>query len=179
MSTPPRLALVGFMGSGKSTIGRLLAVRLDVPFVDLDEELEAGGLTIAEWFVRHGEASFREAERAALQRACARLRERGGVIALGGGAFEDARSRAELAACARTLWLDAPLEVLVERIRGDSSRPLASDAATLARLHAARLPTYSLADLRIDARGPAAHVVQQILEAIRPGRSDPDALRDR
>jgi shikimate kinase len=161
------LALVGFMGSGKTTIGTRLAQALAVPFVDLDAMIEEeSALSVREWFARRGEPAFRAAERAALERACTRLAPGGGVIALGGGGFAEAETRAVLAGRARTVWLDVPLATIARRVQDDGSRPLFRDAASVARLFAERKAAYAQADLRVDAEGSADEVVERVRAAI-------------
>ena len=161
------IALVGFMGSGKTTVGRRLAMALDVPFADLDALVEeASGLAVRDWFAHRGEPAFRAAERAALSRACERFAAGGGVIALGGGAFEDERTRAWLAGRARTIWLDAPLDAILARVHGDGTRPLFGDPDAVRRLFAARAPAYARADLRVGAGGTVAEVVDRVQAAL-------------
>jgi len=155
------------MGSGKTTIGIRLAQALAVPFVDLDAMIEEeSALSVREWFALRGEPAFRAAERAALERACARLAQSGGVIALGGGGFAEVETRAVLAGRARTVWLDVPLATIARRVQADGSRPLFRDAASVARLFAERNAAYARADLRIDAEGSADEVVERIRAAI-------------
>ena len=166
----PVIALVGFMGSGTSTVGRRLAGELGVPFADLDARIEEeSGLPVREWFARRGEPAFRAAERAALARACDDLAATGGVIALGGGAFTVPAVRAFLAGRARTVWLDAPLAAIEGRVPDDGTRPLFGDPASTARLFAERRAAYALADLRIDAGGPVDEVVGRIRTALAHG----------
>ncbi len=161
------LALVGFMGSGKSTVGRALAERLGRPYVDLDESLEqASGRTIRAWFESAGEAAFRVAERAELAAVLARLAPAGGVVAVGGGAFAEEETRDVLAAHARTIWLEVPLAEIRSRIVDDGARPLYRDPANVARLFAARRAAYAQAELRIDAAGSPTDVVERILAAL-------------
>jgi shikimate kinase len=165
----PVIVLVGFMGSGKTTVGRRLASVLGVAFADLDERIEEeSGLAVRDWFARRGEPAFREAERAALARALADFASQGGVIALGGGAFGDGRTRALLAGQARTIWLDAPLDAICERVPGDGTRPLFADPASVERLFAARAADYARADRRVDAGGPVEEVVARVRAAIGP-----------
>jgi shikimate kinase len=148
---PRTVALVGIMGAGKSSIGRRLAQRLKVPFVDADNEIEAAaGATVEEIFERHGEAAFREGER----RVIARLLE-GPVVVLatGGGAFMDAATRALLRERAITVWLKADLDLLLPRVTRRNNRPLLKgrDPRTaLATLIEERYPVYAEADITVD-----------------------------
>jgi shikimate kinase len=161
-----RVVLVGFMGAGKSTVGRRLAHQLDWGFLDLDTWIEEHhGCRIAALFVRHGEAWFREQERAAAARAATLKRV---VVAAGGGAFAQPATRAILRRGALTVYLQAAPDTLLRRIRPDGSRPLASNRAKITELLAAREPSYRLADVTLDttrlrpeavARAIAARVV--------------------
>lgn len=169
---PPRLprtlVLVGLMGAGKSSIGRRLAQRLGLPFVDADSEIEAAaGMTIEEIFQRHGEASFRDGER----RVIARLLDNPiQVLATGGGAFMDPQTRALVRARAISLWLRADLEVLVARVGRRTSRPLLKGGeprAVLERLIAERYPVYAEADIIVDTvDGPPEATLERVLAAI-------------
>ncbi len=151
------------MGSGKSTVGRILAVRLGLGFVDLDAALEAAsGRSIQAWFETRGEPAFREAERIELA-AALDCSPSGGVIALGGGAFAEATTRALLAGRARTVWLDVPLAVIRSRIVADGERPLFRDPAVVERLFAARKAAYASADLRVDGEAAVDVVVERIV----------------
>ena len=146
------IALVGMMGSGKTSIGRRLAARLGLRFVDSDGEIEAAaGMTITEIFDRHGEPYFREGER----RVIARLLAEGPcVLATGGGAFMDVRTRGAIAESGISIWLRADPATLLHRISRRSNRPLmrtADPAAQVERLLAAREPIYASADLTIDS----------------------------
>lgn len=162
------IALVGSMGAGKSTVGRRLAKRLGLPFVDADEEIQrSSGYTIAEIFDRFGEAGFREAER----REIARLVEGPPrVIATGGGAFAEEETRRLLLERCTAVWLDADIETLAGRLRRRSHRPLLKDAnprAILAELAARRNPFYAEAHLRIESgAGPHETVVDAICRAL-------------
>lgn len=140
--------LVGFMASGKTTIGRALAERLRVPFIDLDEQLvTAAGCTIAELIQDNGEAYFRQLETACLRQAAAR---EPAVIALGGGAFTQAVNRALIAQTGVAVWLDAPFELCWERIQRDAVvRPLAANEAEARARFEQRIPLYQQAQLRI------------------------------
>jgi shikimate kinase len=158
------------MGVGKSTVGRRLAKRLGLPFVDSDSAIEdaAGGATAAEVFDLFGEADFRDGERRLVARLVAGGRR---VIATGGGAFVDPSTRALLKERAVTVWLDAPVEVLAERTGRRDTRPLlrvGDRAETLARLDAERRADYAEADIHVRS-GNGAHgdVVEAIVAALR------------
>jgi shikimate kinase/3-dehydroquinate synthase len=170
------LVLVGMMGAGKSSVGRRLAARLGLPFVDSDEEIEAGArMTIPEIFEKFGEPYFRDGER----RVIARLLEQGPtVIATGGGSYMNASTRERIAASAVSVWIKPDVEVLARRVRKRNNRPLLQTAdpeATLRRLLEERNPIYALADIAVEANdGPHDAVVEQILAAIqRRSRADP------
>ncbi|HXC55803.1 MAG TPA: shikimate kinase [Rhizomicrobium sp.] len=159
------VALVGMMGAGKSSIGRRLATRLGVPFKDADSEIEAAaGCTIAEIFERYGEPAFRAGERKVIARL---LAEPPHVMATGGGAFMDAATRETLKREAVTVWLKAPVEVLLARTQRRDTRPLLRDGdprETLERLLAERAPVYALADHTLDAEdGPHTASVERIV----------------
>jgi shikimate kinase len=146
------IALVGLMGAGKSAIGKRLAQRLGLPFVDADIEIEAAaGCTIEEFFERFGEAEFRAGERRVIQRL---LEGPPHVLATGGGAFMDPRTRELMHAQATTIWLRADLPVLLERVARRTNRPLLKNGdprGTLERLMAIRYPIYAEADLTVDS----------------------------
>lgn len=158
----PVVVLVGMMGSGKSTVGHLLAERRRTAFCDTDEEVgRRRGLTIPEIFARDGEQAFRDLESEALS-ACI---SRGGVIATGGGVVLRSENRVLLGA-ARVAWLDASIEELVARLEGDSGRPLlgADRHATLVELDRQRRPLYAeVASVRIEATG---HTPSQICDQL-------------
>lgn len=162
------IVLVGLMGAGKSTVGRRLARRLGLPFVDSDSAIEeAAGTTAAELFERYGEHDFRDGER----RLVARLVDGTvRVIATGGGAFVDPRTRELLNDRAITVWLDAPVEVLAERTGRRDTRPLlrrGDRASTLARLAEQREPLYAEAHIHIrSGTGPHGSVVEAIVAAL-------------
>lgn len=147
----PGIYLVGFMGSGKTTVGRLLAERLGWSFVDLDEEIEAAaGITIASIFEERGEAEFRRIEAETLERRVRTIeRGRPAVVALGGGTFAQPANRDLAMAHGIAFWLDCPLETVTRRVAGTTHRPLARDAETFAALYQARRAIYALADVRI------------------------------
>ncbi len=166
---PRRIVLIGFMGSGKTTVGPLLAARLGWRFVDADDAIEAeSGATIAEIFARHGEAAFREREHAAI----ARLAEDGAlVLALGGGAIENEATRELLLSSPRTLLvhLEVELATTLKRCSGtEQSRPVLADAANLDARYKRRLPLYRMAhvSIAVDALTPE-QVVDAILRAAR------------
>jgi shikimate kinase len=163
------IVLVGMMGVGKSSVGRRLATRLAIPFVDADAEIEkAAGMSIADIFARHGEAYFRSGE----ARVIARLLESGPqVLATGGGAFINADTRALIKLKGVSIWLRAEVDVLLRRTgKRRNDRPLlqtADPAETLRELLAEREPTYALADLTVQSR-EVAHdaIVSDILTAL-------------
>ena len=162
------IALVGMMGSGKTSIGKRLAARLHLPFVDSDGEIEtAAGMTITEIFDRHGEPYFRDGER----RVIARLLGEGPcVLATGGGAFMDARTREAIAQAGVSVWLRADRATLMQRIARRANRPLmrtADPAAQLERLLVLREPVYARADLSVDSDDrPHEEVVMALINSL-------------
>ena len=163
------IVLVGMMGVGKSSIGRRLAARLGIPFVDADAEIEkAADMSIADIFARHGEAYFRSGE----ARVIARLLDGGPqVLATGGGAVMNADTRAAIKAKGVSIWLSAEFDVLMRRIsKRKNERPMlqtADPAATLRELLAAREPVYALADITVKSREvPHEAIVNEILSAL-------------
>jgi shikimate kinase len=163
------VVLVGMMGAGKSSVGRRLAARLGVPFIDADSEIEkAAGMTIAEIFAAHGEPYFRNGE----ARVLARLLDAGPqVLATGGGAFMNPDTRATIRASGISVWLRAPLDVLSRRIKRRADRPLLKDSdpiETLRRLIDERSPTYAEADVTVESRDvPHETIVDEIVGALR------------
>lgn len=144
-----RVYLTGFMGAGKTTVGRLLADRLALPFVDLDAEIEAvAGRCVAALFADLGEAGFRRLERAALRRTAA---QDGCVVATGGGTPVAANHRAWMRRHGCIVWLDASLEILRQRVVQSGDRPLWVDDVRLTALYESRLQAYEDCDLRVDA----------------------------
>ncbi|WP_227340411.1 shikimate kinase [Sphingopyxis sp. P8] len=162
------IVLVGLMGSGKSTIGRRLAQRLGMPFADADDEIErAAGMTIADIFARFGEAHFRDGERRVIARL---LSGKPLVLATGGGAFMNDETRGLIQRNALSIWLDADIATLVERVARRSHRPLLKgrDAGEVLReLAAVRNPVYAEAHLRVSsASSPHEYTVRDIMEAL-------------
>ena len=146
------LVLVGLMGVGKTTVGRRLARRLNIPFVDADTEIEkAAGCSINDIFEFHGEATFREGERRVIKRI---LEGAPKVISTGGGAFIDPEIRSRIRSKALSIWLRADLETILKRVKRNNNRPLftgADPGTTLRRLMAERDPIYAEADLVVDS----------------------------
>ena len=162
------IVLIGLMGVGKTTIGRRLARRLEIPFVDADHEIEtAAGMSVAEIFERFGEAHFRDGERRVIARLIDGVPR---VIATGGGAFMNAETRALILDQATTVWLDSDIKTLTERVGRRSDRPLLAgrDAGTvLAELASVRNPIYALAPIHVMSH-PAPHeeTVDAIMEKL-------------
>ncbi|MDA7986999.1 MAG: shikimate kinase [Alphaproteobacteria bacterium] len=158
--------LVGLMGCGKSSLGRLLANRLNLAFRDSDADIAArAGKSVARIFAEDGEAAFRAAEREVIPGLLSRAPA--AVIALGGGAFTDAATRAECLRRGTVFWLDAPPRILAERVGTADGRPLLSDGAdmtaTLTRLLGERAEFYGEADHRVDvAAGSEEEVVARM-----------------
>jgi shikimate kinase len=152
------LVLVGLMGAGKTSVGKRLANLLAVGFTDSDHEIvEAAGMSIPEIFAALGEPAFRDGERRVIARL---LGERVGVLATGGGAFVEPRTRAEIKARATSVWLRADLDLLWDRVRDRPGRPLLqtpNPRQTLADLLERRYPIYSEADVIVDSRRGASH----------------------
>lgn len=163
------IVLVGLMGVGKSTVGRRLAARLGLPFVDADIEIEAAaGLSIAEIFERYGEAYFRDGER----RVIARLVDgQPKVIATGGGAFINDATRTLILERAIAVWLDADIPTLVERVRRRRHRPLLKNrdaGEVLYELAAKRNPIYAEAPIHVSSKtAPHEMTVNAILSALK------------
>jgi shikimate kinase len=163
------IVLVGMMGVGKSSIGRRLAARLEIPFVDADTEIEkAAGMSITDIFARHGEADFRSGE----ARVIARLLDAGPqVLATGGGAFMNAATREAIKTKGISIWLSAEFDVLMRRVaKRKSERPMLQTddpAETLRQLLKQREPVYALADLTVQSReGPHEAIVGEIVAAL-------------
>ena len=152
------------MGSGKSTVGRVIARRLGRRFVDLDRSIERlAGQAIPRIFDAAGEEGFRDWEHAALQAQAERATGTGGIVlALGGGTYAFERNRDLLRSFAVTIWLDADPGTLWERVRDASHRPLAQDREAFLRLHASRQESYARADFRIDASGSPERTATEV-----------------
>lgn len=166
---PPRtLVLVGLMGAGKSSVGRRLAQRMALPFVDADAEIErAAGQSIEDIFALHGEAAFRDGERRVIARL---LEDPVHVLATGGGAFMDPRTRALIRERGTSIWLKADLDELVRRVGRRSNRPLLRQGEprqVLERLMLERYPIYAEADMTvISGSGAAEETVEKVIAAI-------------
>src|SRR6184192_2558526 len=164
------VVLIGMMGAGKSTIGRRMAARLRLPFLDADTEIETAhaGVTIPEIFATHGEPYFRDGE----ARVIARLLDSGpAVIATGGGAFMREETRNRIRDKAVSIWLKAVVEIIMKRVKRRADRPLLQTedpAATVSRLLEAREPVYRTADLTIGSRDvPHDRIVDECIDALR------------
>lgn len=170
LALPPgrSIVLVGLMGAGKSNIGRRLAQRLHLPFIDADAEIEtAADATVEEIFERHGEAYFRAGER----RVIARLLDGPAhVLATGGGAFMDAQTRARIRERGISIWLRADLDLLLARVARRDNRPLLKDGdrrAILAALIEKRHPIYAEADIVVDSiDGPPELTLGHVVTAL-------------
>lgn len=171
------IVLIGMMGAGKSSVGRKLALRLGIPFVDADAEIErAAGMSIPDIFEIHGETEFRAGE----SRVIARLLDGGPqVLATGGGAFMNAATRARIREKGISVWLKADFEVLLRRIKRRSDRPLlktADPAATLRQLIDLRYPVYAEAAITIESRDVlheviVGEIVERLCEVVPGGAS--------
>ena len=163
------VVLVGMMGAGKSTIGRRLAARLRLPFLDADVEIEAAaGMSIPDIFETHGEPHFRDGE----ARVIARLLDHGpAVLATGGGAFMREETRNRIRDKAISIWLKADADIIMRRVRRRADRPLLqteNPEATVSRLLELREPVYQDADLTIASRDvPHERIVDECIEALR------------
>jgi len=174
---PRSLVLVGMMGAGKSSIGRKLAQRLAVPFVDADSEIErAADMNISDIFAKHGEPYFRSGE----ARVIARLLDGGPqVLATGGGAFMHPQSREAIRAKGISIWLKAEYDVLLKRIKRRGDRPMLKTddpAETLRRLMEERDPVYAEADVIVHSRDvPHEIIIAEIISAVGPRLAELDA----
>jgi shikimate kinase len=159
-----KLYLVGFMGAGKTTIGRLLGRRLGWRMEDVDERIESRERrSVAAIFAQHGEPYFRQQERQVIGEL---LPERHVIIATGGGTFAEPDNRAVMLADGAVAWLDVPLSVVLERVPADGRRPLAADRLQMEQLYLRRRLSYAEAHVRIDAARPPAEVLERLLDWI-------------
>ncbi len=163
------VVLVGMMGAGKTAVGRALAARLGVPFLDSDAEIEsAANMTIPEIFERDGEPFFRQKETQVIGRL---LDEERGILSTGGGAFMTEGNRAMISERGASVWLRADLNVLWNRVRHKDTRPLLRTAdpyATLKALYEDRVPVYAEADLIAESDGETSidNMVDRVVEAL-------------
>jgi shikimate kinase len=169
LKTPRTIVLVGLMGAGKSCIGRRLGARLGLPFIDADRAIEeAAGCSIPEIFQRHGEDEFRDGERRVITRLLTESPIH--VLATGGGAFVDPRTRALIGEHAISIWLRASLELLARRVARRNDRPLlqvADPQKRLAELMEQRYPIYAEADITVDsADGPPEATLERVMSAL-------------
>lgn len=168
LKLPKTLVLVGMMGAGKTAIGRRIAARLCVPFVDADDEIvSAAGCSIEDIFETYGEAAFRSGERRVIERLLERPIH---VLATGGGAFIDPETRKAIRGRCISVWLRADLDVLWQRVSRRSDRPMlmtADPRATLEKLVEKRYPVYAEADITVDSfDGPPEDVVDRVIRAV-------------
>jgi shikimate kinase len=162
------VVLVGLMGAGKSTVGRRLAQRIGLPFLDADHEIEAAaGMTIPEIFAIYGEPYFRDGEKRVISRL---LQEGPIVLATGGGAFMSEETRAAIAAAGISIWLKADIDVLMRRVRKRQNRPLLQNPdpeGTMRKLMEIRHPIYAKADLTVESHeAPHDRVVAEIVNLL-------------
>jgi shikimate kinase len=170
------VALVGMMGAGKTSIGRRLSTRLEVPFADADHEIEtAAGMAVSEIFAKYGEPEFRRLERSVIARL---LHDPPQVLATGGGAYMDESTRTAMREHAFTIWLKAPVDILLGRVRkrqgpdnvNGQTRPLLANddmRGTLEKLLAVREPVYAMADMVLEsADEPHAVLLDKIVAAL-------------
>jgi shikimate kinase len=164
----PGIYLAGFMGSGKTTVGRLLADRLGWDFVDLDEEIEAGQrMSIPDIFETRGEEYFRQVETEAIRRRVHKVRAGcPSVVALGGGAFTREENYDLLEDHGVTVWLDCPLELARKRVENCGNRPLARDPLKFAELYETRKASYARADYRIEISCDDVLIAVAAIEAL-------------
>jgi shikimate kinase len=162
------VVMVGLMGCGKSAVGRRLGLRLGLPFIDADEEIEkAAGKSIEDIFADHGEPYFREGERKVVARL---LRSGPQVLATGGGAFMNPDTREAISAHGISVWLKAELPLLIRRVAKRNNRPLlkaGNPEEVMQALMAARYPVYARADITVESRDvPHEVIVAEIIERL-------------
>jgi thiamine-phosphate pyrophosphorylase len=164
-SPPGRVYLVGFMGAGKTAVGRRVAQRLGVPFVDLDEEIErTSGITVRALFEKSGESAFRRREALFLE-ATSALSD--AVVATGGGCYTFDQNRRAIARLGRGVYLDVPLAVLLSRLEGKTDRPLFQGPAQAAQLFAEREPFYRMAPVHVPLVGTSVEEsADRVLSAV-------------
>lgn len=164
------------MGAGKTAVGRALAARLDVPFLDSDAEIEtAANMTIPEIFARDGQRFFRRKESQVIRRL---LNEETGILSTGGGAFLAEENRRMISRYGVSVWLDAGLDVLWGRVRHKDTRPLlrtADPRATLGDIFRERVPIYALADLSVKSDGLAS-IDEMVARVVKVLATRPDVL---
>jgi len=160
--TTDKIYLIGFMATGKSTVGKALANRLHWEFRDLDELIEEREqLSVADFFRKKGETAFRKAESAMLEEIQQLRRV---VVATGGGTFDNSSNRTIITNDGIAVWLDTPIETALSRLSDDPTRPLASNPKQLRSLWASRRPTYSLAQVQLATEGKTIEdLVTQII----------------
>ena len=169
LPTRKTIVLVGMMGVGKTTIGRRLAQLMGLPFHDADEEIErASGMSVSDYFAQYGEQEFRKGERRVIRRLLGGEQH---VLATGGGAFTDSKTRNLIAEVAVSVWLDADLDVVLERVSKRDTRPLLktdNPKAVLEQLMADRRAFYEQADVHVlSERNPHKQTANKILDALR------------
>lgn len=162
------IVLIGLMGAGKTALGRRLAARLDLPFVDADSEIEeAAGATISEIFAEHGEPYFRQGERKVIARL---LQDPPQVLSTGGGAYMNAETRDNIKARGISVWLKADLRVLMKRVGRRDHRPLLAGndpEAVMRKLIETRYPVYAEADITVESRDvPHEVIVDAVIDAL-------------
>ncbi len=176
MKLKKTVVMVGMMGAGKTAVGRALAEKLDVPFLDSDAEIvQAANMSIAEIFERDGEPFFRDKETQVIDRL---LENECGILSTGGGAFLAEHNRKLISDKGVSVWLDAGLELLWQRVKHKDTRPLlrtADPKATLTEIYDARVPVYSMADLSVESHSSYSieNMADRVVKAL---LSRPDVL---